>query len=65
MVLSCLMSSTTSNAEEPCGRHSNSKQMFKPRTMKIDEKYANVWLVDVPNLLEELLETDIAKVLGK
>ncbi|KAK4523732.1 hypothetical protein GAYE_SCF00G1628 [Galdieria yellowstonensis] len=40
-------------------------KIFVPDGMKIDKKYANVWLEDVPNLSVESSETKISEYLGE
>ncbi|KAK4526498.1 hypothetical protein GAYE_SCF24G4414 [Galdieria yellowstonensis] len=40
-------------------------KIFVPDGMKIDRKYANVWLEDVPNLSVESSETKISEYLGE
>jgi len=41
------------------------KKIFVPDGMKIDRKYANVWLEDVPNLSVESSETKVSEYLGE
>ncbi|KAK4528319.1 hypothetical protein GAYE_SCF54G6258 [Galdieria yellowstonensis] len=41
------------------------KKIFVPDGMKIDKKYANVWLEDVPNLSVESSETKVSEYLGE
>jgi len=40
-------------------------KIFVPDGMKIDRKYANVWLEDVPNLSVESSETKVSEYLGE
>ncbi|KAK4526106.1 hypothetical protein GAYE_SCF19G4018 [Galdieria yellowstonensis] len=40
-------------------------KIFVPDGMKIDRKYANVWLEDVPNLSIESSETKVSELLGE
>ncbi|KAK4526882.1 hypothetical protein GAYE_SCF29G4800 [Galdieria yellowstonensis] len=40
-------------------------KIFVPDGMKIDRKYANVWLEDVPNLSVESSETKVSELLGE
>ncbi|KAK4529116.1 hypothetical protein GAYE_SCF78G7068 [Galdieria yellowstonensis] len=40
-------------------------KIFVPDGMKIDKKYANVWLEDVPNLSVESSETKVSELVGE
>ncbi|KAK4524636.1 hypothetical protein GAYE_SCF04G2537 [Galdieria yellowstonensis] len=59
------MDSASSREERACGKHMEWEQVFDPGTMKIDRKYANVWLENVPNLDVECSETKVTDYLGE
>ncbi|KAK4522864.1 hypothetical protein GAYE_PCTG32G0754 [Galdieria yellowstonensis] len=46
-------------------RHMKWEQVFDPVTMKIDRKYANFWLEDLPDLSVECSVTKVSKLLGE
>ncbi|KAK4526415.1 hypothetical protein GAYE_SCF24G4330 [Galdieria yellowstonensis] len=41
------------------------EHVFDPVTMKIDRKYANVWLEDLPDLSVECSVTEVSELLGE
>ncbi|KAK4528554.1 hypothetical protein GAYE_SCF61G6498 [Galdieria yellowstonensis] len=59
------MDSASSREERACGKHMEWEQVFDPGTMKIDRKYANVWLENVPSLDVECSETKVSDYLGE
>ncbi|KAK4528679.1 hypothetical protein GAYE_SCF63G6624 [Galdieria yellowstonensis] len=59
------MDSPSSREERACGKHMEWEQVFDPGTMKIDRKYANVWLENVPSLDVECSETKVSDYLGE
>ncbi|KAK4529003.1 hypothetical protein GAYE_SCF72G6953 [Galdieria yellowstonensis] len=59
------MDSASSREERACGKHMEWEQVFDPGTMKIDRKYANVWLENVPSLDVECSETKVSDYRGE
>jgi len=54
------MDAASSRLKRACGIH-----MKDPVTMKIDRKYANVWLEDLPDLSVECSVTKVSELLGE
>jgi hypothetical protein len=59
------MYATASSEESTCGISIKREQVFDPVTVKIDNKYANASLEDVPNLAAECSITRISELLGE
>jgi len=54
-----------SSQEEASNMFIEWHKIFIPGTMKIDKRYTNCWLENVPNLSEECSQTKVADLLGK
>ncbi|KAK4526502.1 hypothetical protein GAYE_SCF25G4418 [Galdieria yellowstonensis] len=59
------MDAASSRLKRACGIHMKWEQVFDPVTMKIDRKYANVWLEDLPDLSVECSVTKVSELLGE
>ncbi|KAK4526948.1 hypothetical protein GAYE_SCF29G4867 [Galdieria yellowstonensis] len=59
------MDAASSRLKRACGIHMKWEQVFDPVTMKIDRKYANVWLEDLPDLSVESSVTKVSDFLGE
>ncbi|KAK4522379.1 hypothetical protein GAYE_HPESCF16G0260 [Galdieria yellowstonensis] len=59
------MDAASSRLKRACGIHMKWEQVFDPVTMKIDRKYANVWLEDLPDLSVECSVTEVSELLGE
>ncbi|KAK4526786.1 hypothetical protein GAYE_SCF27MG4703 [Galdieria yellowstonensis] len=59
------MDAASSRLKRACGIHMKWEQVFDPVTLKIDRKYANVWLEDLPDLSVECSVTKVSELLGE
>ncbi|KAK4528248.1 hypothetical protein GAYE_SCF78G7094 [Galdieria yellowstonensis] len=59
------MDAASSRMKRACGIHMKWEHVFDPVTMKIDRKYADVWLEDLPDLSVESSETKVSELFGK
>ncbi|KAK4528808.1 hypothetical protein GAYE_SCF64G6755 [Galdieria yellowstonensis] len=59
------MDAASSREERACGVHMEWEQVFDPVTMKINEKFRNIWLEDLPRLDKECSETKVSEFLGE
>ncbi|KAK4528678.1 hypothetical protein GAYE_SCF63G6623 [Galdieria yellowstonensis] len=59
------MDAASSREERACGVHMEWEQVFDPVTMKINEKFRNIWLDDLPRLDKECSETKVSEFLGE
>ncbi|KAK4528675.1 hypothetical protein GAYE_SCF62G6620 [Galdieria yellowstonensis] len=59
------MDAASSRLKRACGIRMKWEQVFDPVTMKIDRKYANVWLEDLPDLSVECSVTKVSELLGE
>ncbi|KAK4524639.1 hypothetical protein GAYE_SCF05G2540 [Galdieria yellowstonensis] len=59
------MDAASSRLKRACGIHMKWEHVFDPVTMKIDRKYANVWLEDLPDLSVECSVTKVSELLGE
>ncbi|KAK4527848.1 hypothetical protein GAYE_SCF46G5781 [Galdieria yellowstonensis] len=59
------MDAASSREERACYIHMKWEQVFDPVTMKIDRKYDNVWLEDLPDLSVECSVSKVSELLGE
>ncbi|KAK4527020.1 hypothetical protein GAYE_SCF31G4941 [Galdieria yellowstonensis] len=59
------MDAASSRLKRACGIHMKWEQVFEPVIMKIDRKYANVWLGGLPDLSVECSVTKVSELLGE
>ncbi|KAK4528741.1 hypothetical protein GAYE_SCF64G6687 [Galdieria yellowstonensis] len=59
------MDAASTKEERTCGIHIKWEQVFDPGTMKIDGKFANVWLEGLPNLFAECSRIEVSELLGE
>jgi len=64
-IVSSEMDAASTKEERTCGIHIKWEQVFDSVTMKIDGKFANVWLEGLPDLFAECSRIKVSELLGE